>query len=74
MFQKGGGHVFCTMYLHVCIWQTLLSKVTNIALHIYIPIVLAFLGNQTHDLGIEGANALLFELQHYTFVCVSSYP
>jgi len=43
----------------------LLSKATYIAFqgtHLFLS-VLAFLGNQTHDLGVASANALLFELQ-----------
>jgi len=45
----------------LCIWQTLLSKATYIAVLQFLS-VLAFPGNQTHDLGDASTNALLFDL------------
>ncbi len=50
--------------LHLCIWQTLLSKATYIAfkLQFYILSALAFPGNRTHDLGV--ASAMLYHLSY----------
>jgi len=46
--------------IHLCIWQTLLSKETYVAFqdkHFY-QFLLTLAGNQTHDLGIASANTL----------------